>query len=203
LHVGAETDSPGVHRVRDFVEKPDAARALAYVAGGDHLWNAGIFVFRADVMLAAIETHMPALAEGLRALDAAALRGDETAELDRSYASLPSVSIDVGVMERVGGVTVVPVDCGWSDVGSWQAAWELGTRDERDNVLRVDPERAVIIDASGNMIVAPPGKTIAIIGVDDLVVVDTPDALLIVPRSRAQDVKKAVDALASRGAKEI
>ncbi len=203
LHIGAETETPGVHRVRDFVEKPDAARALAYVAGGDHLWNAGIFVFRADVMLAAIDTHLPALGEGLRALDAAAARGDESAELDRRYASLPSVSIDVGVMERVGGVTVVPVDCGWSDVGSWQAAWELGERDENDNVLRADPERAVMIDARGNMIVAPPGKTIAVIGVEDLVVVDTPDALLVVPRSRAQDVKKAVDALAARGAKEI
>lgn len=203
LHVGAETHAPGVFAVQAFVEKPDAARATAYVAGGQHLWNAGIFVFRADVMLAAIDEHLPALGEGLRALDAAAARGDEDAELSRRYASLPSVSIDVGVMERVGGVTVVPVDCGWSDVGSWQAAWELGARDQSDNVVRVAPERAVILDARGNIVVAPAGKTIAVIGVDDLVVVDTPDALLVVPRSRAQDVKKAVDALASRGAKEI
>lgn len=203
LHIGEETELPGVHRVKAFVEKPDAARALAYVAGGDHLWNAGIFVFRADVMLAAIEKHLPALSEGLKALDAAAARGDEMAEVDARYSSLPSVSIDVGVMEKVGGVTVVPVECGWSDVGSWQAAWELGDKDAADNVVRADPQRSVIIDARGNMIVAPSGKTIAVIGVDDLVVVDTPDALLVVPRSKAQDVKKAVDALTSRGAKQV
>ncbi len=203
LHVGEETETPGVHRVKAFVEKPDAARALAYVAGGDHLWNAGIFVFRADVMLAAIEKHLPELAAGLRALDAAAARGNEASEVEAKYPSLPSVSIDVGVMEKVGGVSVVPVDCGWSDVGSWQAAWELGDKDATDNVVRADPQRAVVIDARGNMIVAPPGKTVAIIGVDDLVVVDTPDAILVVPRSRAQDVKKAVDALVGRGAKEV
>lgn len=203
LHVGEETDLPGVHRVKSFVEKPDAARAIAYVAGGDHLWNAGIFVFRADVMLAAIAKHLPALAEGLSAIDAAAAQGNEKAEIEARYPTLPSVSIDVGVMEKVGGVTVVPVDCGWSDVGSWQAAWELGTKDASQNVVRVDPNRAVLIDANGNMVVAPNGKTVAIIGIDDLVVVDTPDALLIVPRSKAQDVKKAVDALSARGAKEV
>ena len=91
-------------------------------------------------------------------------------------------------------MAVVPVDCGWSDVGSWQASWELAERDEHDNAVRGD---AVLADASGNVVVAPPGKVVALIGVHDLVVVDTPDALLVVPRERAQDVKKAVDALAA------
>jgi mannose-1-phosphate guanylyltransferase len=95
----------------------------------------------------------------------------------------------------VSEVAVVPVSCGWSDVGSWQASWELGAKDERQNVVRGALADTVLVDASGNVVVSPSGKVVALVGVRDLVVVDTPDALLVVPRERAQDVKKAVDAL--------
>jgi mannose-1-phosphate guanylyltransferase len=203
LHVGDPTDLAGVFRVRAFVEKPDVERAKGYVAGGQHLWNAGIFVFRADVMLRAIERHLPAVAEATRAFDAAASAGGERDEVARRYPGLPSISLDYGVMEKVEAVSVVPADCGWNDVGSWQAAWELGTKDPHGNVLRGDATRSVVIDARGNMIVAPAGKTVAVLGVDDLVVVDTPDALLVVPRSRAQDVKRAVDELTARKLDEV
>jgi len=198
LHIGGSLDGApeGVHKVRAFVEKPDLARALTYVADEEHLWNAGIFVFRADVMRAAVARHLPAVAEAMADFDRAAARSpeDEARAVAERYPTLPSVSVDTGVMEKVGAVAVVPVDCGWSDVGSWQASWELAARDEHDNTVRGD---AVLADASGNVVVAPPGKVIALIGVHDLVVVDTPDALLVVPRERAQDVKKAVDALAA------
>lgn len=199
LHLGAPlAGAPeGVRAVRDFVEKPDAARAKAFVEDAEHLWNAGIFVFRADVMRAAVARHLPAVAEAMAAFDVAALRSpdDEAREVARLYPQLPSVSVDVGVMEKVEAVAVVPVDCGWSDVGSWQAAWELGDKDAAGNVVRADS--AVLCDAAGNVVVAPAGKVVALVGVRDLVVVDTPDALLVVPRDRAQDVKKAVDALAA------
>ncbi|MEZ4409800.1 MAG: mannose-1-phosphate guanylyltransferase [Polyangiales bacterium] len=201
LHVGEALDGApeGVRVVKAFVEKPDAARAEAFVEGGAHLWNAGIFVFRVDVMRDAVERFLPAVSAALERFDAAAAEGREDAVVRELYPTLPNVSVDVGVMEKVGPVAVVPVDCGWSDVGSWQAAWELGARDAMGNVSRAD---AVLPDARGNVVVAPAGKVVALIGVDDLVVVDTPDALLVVPRSRAQDVKKAVDALAAAGRDE-
>lgn len=203
LRVGEETDVPGVRRVEAFVEKPDAARAAQYIASGQYLWNAGIFVFRVDVMARAMAEHLPAVANAMRALDEAAREGREQQVANALYPSLPNISIDYGVMEKVSGVSVVPVDCGWSDVGSWQASWELGDKDPQGNVVRAESTRTVLLDARRNMIVAPPRKAVAIIGIEDLVVVDTPDALLVVPRARAQDVKKAVDELAARGETDV
>lgn len=197
LHIGESTGSvEGVRSVRAFVEKPDFARATEFVTGGQHLWNAGIFVFRADVMRAAVARFLPTIAGALEVFDGAAARGEETETVASLYPSLQSISIDNGVMEKVSEVAVVPVSCGWSDVGSWQASWELAAHDTDENAVRA--ERAVLIDARGNMVVAPEGKTVALVGVENLVVVDTADALLVVPRERAQDVKKAVDALAAK-----
>ncbi len=177
----------GVRSVRAFVEKPDAVRATKYVTDGHHLWNAGIFVFRADVMIEAVKKHLPAVADAL-------FRSDlDQAAVDERYPGLPNISLDYGVMEREHSVAVVPVDCGWSDVGSWQAAWELGAKDDAGNVLA--GVEGTVVDAAGNVVVAPTGKVIALVGVSDLVVVDTGDALLVMSRDRAQDVKKAVDAL--------
>ena len=204
LHVGgALAGAPdGVSRVKAFVEKPDATRAQTFLDGGEHLWNAGIFVFRADVMREAVARHMPEVSEAIGVFDAVASKGgDERREIEHRFPRLPAVSIDYGVMEKVAEVAVVPVDCGWSDVGSWQASWELGARDAAGNVVRADG--AVLCDAEGNMVVAPRGKVVALVGVRDLVVVDTPDALLVVPRERAQDVKKAVDALGPKGRGDV
>lgn len=202
LHVGGAVEGAprGVRVVRGFVEKPDLDRARSYLLGGEHLWNAGIFVFRADVMHAAVEAHLPAVARAMDELDRAAAQGDEASRVSALYPTMPNISVDYGVMEKVSEVAVVPVDCGWSDVGSWQASWELGAKDADENVVRAD---AVLCDATGNVVSAPSGKVIALIGVRDLVVVDTPDALLVVPRERAQEVKKAVDALAAAGRSEV
>lgn len=204
LRKGAAAKELGVFHVEAFVEKPDAARAEQYLASGQYLWNAGIFVFRADVMREALRAHQPAIAEALDRFDAAAREGElaEKSLIEATFPTLPSVSIDTGVMEKVAGVQVVPVSCGWSDVGGWQAAWELGDKDANSNVVRSDAERTVLVDASGNLVHATKGKTVALVGVHDLVVVETEGALLVMPRSRAQDVKKAVDELASRGARE-
>ncbi len=204
LHVGEPLgDVPGVCKVRAFVEKPDALRAGRFVAQGDHLWNAGIFVFRADVMRAAFTRHLPAVAEAIHTLDQAAREGREAETLKIVYPALQSVSVDVGVMEKVGEVAVIPVDCGWSDVGGWQATWELATRDGVGNALQSDRSLTVMHDAERNLVVAPKGKAVAIIGVSDLVVVDTPDGLLVIPRERAQEVKRAVDALAANGQDDV
>jgi mannose-1-phosphate guanylyltransferase len=116
--------------------------------------------------------------------------------VQETYAELPAVSIDHGIMEKVSAVSVVPGSFEWSDLGSWTSAWELAPQDEHANVL---PEGGLAFDASGNFVAAPDGKLVALVGVDHLVVVDSGDALLIVPRDRAQDVREVVDALRDRG----
>jgi len=200
LDGGAE--GADVLSVRRFVEKPDRKRAEQFVAGGRHLWNAGMFFFRAADMLAAIRAHLPELARGLDAIDRAAQKGSEEAEVERVFPTLPSISIDHGVMEHTDKLAVVPGDFGWNDVGSWQSAWELAQKDSEGNVA---PPHSVLIDAAGNHVVdlrASEGrekKVIALVGVQGLVVVETDDALLIVPRDRAQDVKAVVDKLKETG----
>ncbi|MDI3284990.1 mannose-1-phosphate guanylyltransferase [Polyangium sp. 15x6] len=185
-----------------FVEKPDAARAESFVAGGKHLWNAGMFFFRVCDMVEAIRAHMPALAEGLDAIDRAAEEGEEQAALERIFPTLPSISIDHGVMDHVDHFAVVPGDFGWSDVGSFQTAFDLAEKDAQQNAA---PPSALFVDARRNLVLdlrtgAEEGKrVIALVGVDDLVVVETDDALLVVPRARAQDVKEVVAALKARG----
>ncbi len=191
-----EAIGTGVHRARRFVEKPNRQRAEQFLASGSYLWNAGMFFFRADVILEAIDKHLPGLGAALARFDRAAAEGREGEEVEASYASLPSVSIDHGVMEKTGGVAVVPCSCGWSDLGSWTTAWELAPKDAEGNAL---PEGGIAIESSGCYATTSSGKIVALVGVRDLVVVDTEDAILVMPRSRAQQVKDVVAALKDRG----
>jgi mannose-1-phosphate guanylyltransferase len=195
-----EAMAPGVFEARRFVEKPNRARAEQFLASDRYLWNSGMFFFRADAVRAAIAKYLPGLGAALDRFDAAAARGEEAALVRAEYATLPSVSIDHGVMEKADRVAVVPGDFGWSDVGSWTTAWELAAKDASGNAAPAD---AILISASGNYVRAPAGKTVALLGVTDLVVVDTPDALLVVPRERAQEVRAIVEALAERGRDDL
>lgn len=189
----------GVHRARRFVEKPNRQRAEQFLASGRFLWNSGMFFFRADAILDAIRTHLPGLGEMLDRFDEAAARNEEQAAIEARYADLPSISIDHGVMEKAQQVLVVPGDFGWSDLGSWTTAWELSPKDEQGNAFRAD---AIGIDARGCYVEAPAGKVVALLGVRDLVVVDTEDALLVVPRDQAQEVRRIVEALKARNDEE-
>lgn len=179
--------------VSRFVEKPSREVAEGYVASGKYLWNAGIFVFRVRDMKAAIEKHMPDLAAGL---DAMLASGDVT----NAFPRLPSQSIDYGVMEKLSDLAVVPGDFGWSDLGSWMSAWELGNKDAHGNDAG---SHGLVIDGSGNIVrdLRTHGslRVIALVGVNDLAVVQTDDALLVLPKEKAQDVRKVVDALKARG----
>ena len=195
IEVGGELD-PGVFRARRFVEKPNRQRAEQFVASGRFLWNSGMFFFLASRILEAIDRHLPGLGERLRSYEEAAASGRETELVSETYASLPAVSIDHGIMEKVDSVSVVPGSFDWSDLGSWTSAWELSQQDDRGNVL---PGGGIGIDASGNYAWAPDGKLVALIGVEDLVIVDSGDALLVVPRERAQEVRDIVAALRERG----
>lgn len=195
-----EPIAEGVHRARRFVEKPNRQRAEQFLAAGNFLWNSGMFFFRADVIRDAVRRHLPGLGEAIDAFDEAAKGGDEAKVVAERYADLPAVSIDHGVMEKAERVAVVPGDFGWSDLGSWTTAWELAERDAADNAL---PPEAVAVETSGCYARAPEGKLVALVGVRDLVIVDTEDALLVVPRARAQDVRAVVDALEKRGDRRL
>jgi mannose-1-phosphate guanylyltransferase len=192
----------GVHRVARFVEKPDRARAEGYQKSGRYLWNSGMFFFRSGTMMSAIARHMKPLDEGVRRIETAALESpaSEVAITREVFDKLPSVSIDYGVMEKEETLNVVPGRFGWSDLGSWQSAWELASRDEDGNAI--DPG-CLVLDGRNNLVRTvhdqPSGRIVVAIGVDDLCVVDTDDAILVIPRARAQDVRLAVEALKARG----
>jgi len=187
--------APGVNRARRFVEKPDELRARQFLAAGRFLWNSGMFFFRADELLSSVRQHLPGLGDALKQFDEAARAGTEHELVQRTYSGLPDISIDHGVMEKAARVAVVPGDFGWSDVGSWTSAWELAPHDEQENALFGE---VVALDTRGSYVRASAGKVVAVLGLEDIVVVDTEDALLVMPRSRAQDVRAIVNELKSR-----
>jgi mannose-1-phosphate guanylyltransferase len=186
--------------VARFVEKPSRDRAEAFMAGGRHLWNAGMFFFQARVMREALAKYLPVLSTGLDQIDEAARNGNEARAIAEIFPTFPAISIDFGVMEKAQRIAVVSGDFGWNDVGSWESTWEMSERDAHGNAI---PAGSVAIDARNNLVrdlsTAPSGKRWALVGVSDLVVVETDDALLIIPRERAQDVRMVVDELAKRG----
>ncbi len=185
-----------VYRSKRFVEKPDRARAEEFLAAGRFLWNSGMFFFRASAVLSTIADHLPELSTQLKRYDEAAARGQEAELVKATYGQLPSISVDHGIMEKAVRVLVVPGSFGWSDLGSFTTAWELADKDAEGNAV---PAEAVLVDANGCYASSREGKVVAMIGVKDLVVVDTEDALLIVPRDQAQRVREVVAALKERG----
>jgi mannose-1-phosphate guanylyltransferase len=196
IHIGAESGESSEQpyfRVRRFVEKPDYQTALGYLSSGDYLWNSGVFIFTARAILQEIEACMPALHEGLAEIDRAIDTPDYDAAVERVYDSIQSVSIDYGVMEKTSKpIYVLKADFGWSDVGSWQALYELrrAEYDEQGNLSLGD---STIIDAKRNLIFSATGRKVALLGVEDLAIVDTPDALMVAKLDRSQDVKRFAD----------
>jgi mannose-1-phosphate guanylyltransferase len=188
-------DIPGGHRVRRFTEKPDRARAEEFLASGRYLWNAGIFVWRVEVIRAALRRHLPEAAEALR--DIVAHWGDH-AHFAAVYAALHEVSIDYGVLEKSDSVVVVDGDFGWDDIGSWGAVRRLRSADAEGNVL----EGRIVALSSARNYVAGGKRLVALLGVDDLVVVDTEDALLVCAADRVQEVKRILEELERRGWKD-
>ncbi|HEY4942170.1 MAG TPA: mannose-1-phosphate guanylyltransferase/mannose-6-phosphate isomerase [Rhizomicrobium sp.] len=180
----------GVDTVKRFAEKPDRATAEAYLASGDYFWNSGMFVFRADVLLAELTRHEPGLVETCRASLAAATRDLDFVRLDAAaFETARNISIDYALMERTDKAAVVPCDLGWSDVGAWSSLWSLQTRDGDGNVVQGD---VLIHDSQDSFVRSEKGLT-ALVGVKNLVVVVTDDAVLVADKHRAQDVKAIVD----------
>jgi mannose-1-phosphate guanylyltransferase len=188
------------HKVERFVEKPDVVTAARYLTDGGYLWNSGIFAFRADVILDEIRRAMPVLGEQLDAIDAAFGTPAYKKTLARVFPECPSISIDYGVMEKSKRIAVVPADFGWSDVGSFAALPDVKPTDRLGNVAEGD---AVVVDAHNTVVLAKGGRPVAVVGIDDVVVVDAGDAVLVCRRDRAQDVRQAVEELSRRGRDEV
>lgn len=186
--------------VAAFREKPDRATAEGYLADGGYYWNAGIFLFRADTVLAEMAAHCPEIRDcALQALRAARRDGAVIALDPQAFGGCPSDSFDYAVMEKTAAAAVMPADIGWSDVGSWAALWELSDKDADGNAAHGE---VTVID-SVNAYVRAEGVKTAVIGLDNVVVVATRDAVLVTSRARAQDVKAVVDALKAEGRDEL
>ena len=186
-------EGEGVREVLRFVEKPDAATAQAYLESGGYFWNSGMFLFRASRYLAELERLRPDMLAAVRQAFSAAARDGDFIRLDReAFAACPSDSIDYAVMENTAGARVLPVDIGWNDVGSWSALWEVSEQDGDGNAHHGD---VIAVDSRNSYAYAR--RLVALVGVDDLVVVETDDAVLVARKDRVQQVKEVVARLKS------
>jgi len=183
------------HPVEAFVEKPDRARAQRYLSDGNYLWNAGIFIWQVGVILEELRQHMPQVYEPLAALQDQVDTPQFWTAVRRIYPSLPSISIDYGVMERARRILVFPCSFAWDDLGSWPALARVFPTDAAGNLTR----GKVVLEDVGGSIVHSSGKLIAALGVQDLVIVETEDAILVCDRARAQELRRLVGRIAEEG----
>ncbi len=188
-------DSTGVFSVERFVEKPNEDKAKEYVASGEYVWNSGMFVWTVSHIVKAIERHLPVLARTMEETVHSLHTPEETAAVRNAYDGVDAISIDYGVMEKADNVLCIPMDVGWNDVGSWISLVDVWGSDNQENS---SSGQVVNVDTR-NCIVSSPHKLAALIGVENLIVVDTPDALLICRKDRAQDVKILHEALKKKG----
>ncbi len=184
------------YHVECFTEKPDASTAAMFLKEGVYSWNSGMFIWRAARILEEIHRWMPTLSTTLDSLTHAWGTSEYPATLGRLWPALPKEMIDYGVMEKADRVAVIPVDLDWSDIGAWPAVMALQPKDAAGNVLLGD---VVAIDSADTMVLAQGGRLIVTIGVQDLIVVDTADAVLITRREQAERVKEALDHLRAQG----
>jgi mannose-1-phosphate guanylyltransferase len=180
-------------RVKSFREKPDRRQAEAFVQSGNFFWNSGMFIWKASTILTEIERFLPDLYSGLMTIKASLEKPSEAKTVSRVYERLASISIDYGVMEKAKDVFMIPASFGWSDVGSWDTLWEISKKDKNGNAATGGSQ--AIFENTENVLVYSPNKLVALIGMKDVIVVETKDALLVCKKGQSQDVKKIVDAL--------
>ncbi len=196
IRKGAGIDGvAGAFMVERFIEKPDRERAAAMLAEGGYVWNSGMFLFAADAVLGELQRLEPALLGACQAaLAGATIEGGALAPAPDAFLAVKSISIDYAVMERTTRAAVVPVDPGWSDVGAWDAVWRIAAKDAAGNVTGGD---VLLHDVSGSY-VRSLGPTTAVIGLDNVVVVNTGEAVIVMPKDRAQEVRHIAEALRAR-----
>ena len=190
----------GAFLVARFVEKPNAAIAANYIASGRYLWNSGMFVFKASRFLEELDLHRPDMLAAVREASSRSAREDGTIRIDEeSFAAVSGDSIDYAVMEQTVDAVVVPLDAGWNDIGSWAALWDVADTDADDNFVIGD---VVAVDTSGSYIRST-GRLVTVVGLEDVVVVETPDAVLVSSREHAQHVRRIVEHLEAAERPEI
>jgi mannose-1-phosphate guanylyltransferase/mannose-6-phosphate isomerase len=193
-------DDLSVTQVKQFIEKPDAERAARLAQSGTWLWNAGIFIFTAKAILEELALLKPDLLDRCRAALAQSKCSGLSIRLDRdSFAAAEAISIDHAVMERSGRLAVVPLECEWTDIGSWASIWDIQSRDGRDNVVLGDVE---CVDTEGSYL-RTDDKLLVSLGLKDTVVVSTPDAVLVADKRRTQEIKAVVEVLRARDRREV
>ena len=196
----AESIGSTAYRVAKFVEKPDATTAQSYLDDGSYDWNSGMFLFKASRYLEELQQHAPDMLAAVRTAFATERSDLDFVRVDRdAFAKVPDNSIDYAVMEKTSRAAVIPVSCAWSDIGSWSALWLSGQRDQDGNLREGD---TLTVNTHNSLLRSHDRHIVATVGVDDLIVVSTPDATLVAHRDAAQDVKKVVDQLKASGRTE-
>jgi mannose-1-phosphate guanylyltransferase/mannose-6-phosphate isomerase len=199
IQQGEKLDGGGASRVARFAEKPDLRTAEAYLQSGEYFWNSGIFVLHAGTFLEELGRFEPEVLSAVAQSVQRASSDLEFLRLDKeSFARSPAISVDYAVLERTDKAAVIPLAARWSDVGSWKSLWEIGDKDEAGNVTRGD---ALLTDTTGTMVQSE-RSLVATLGVQDLIIVDTPDALLVADRQRSEEVGSIVAALRGAGRRE-
>jgi mannose-1-phosphate guanylyltransferase/mannose-6-phosphate isomerase len=178
---------------RGFTEKPDTQTAVRFIRSGDYSWNSGMFIWRADRAMREFERFQPEIYRAMRELQPAVDTPDYEAKLAEIWERVPAAQIDTAVMEKTDRIAVIPVDIGWSDVGSWDALFDVLDLDTDGNGFKGSAPNRLVIDTKNTLVYSD--KLTVTIGIEDLVIVDTQDVLMICSRDRTQDVKKAVDML--------
>lgn len=191
-----------VFKVDSFTEKPNVATARAFISTGKYFWNANMYVWSVENLKAAFATHMPNMYELTEHLDTLSAQDFHKA-LSKVYKEAESISIDYAISEKADNLTLIPGDFGWNDVGDWKVVYDLGTKDLAGNVIVGDKDvvHALAINSKNNLIHAN-GRLVAMVGIDDMIVVDTDEILMICPKNRSQDVKKLVERLKEEDKKE-
>jgi len=192
----SKENSNGAHKVEEFVEKPDLKTAQTYLEQGNYLWNSGMFMFKADVLIDELTTHSSDIVNSVNNAINNATQDLDFIRLDKqAFESSPSDSIDYALMEKSDNVIVVPLDAQWNDIGAWPALYDIGTKDSQGNVIKGD----VITQGTTNTYINADHHMVAAIGVDNLIIIDTPDATFIATQDKAQEVKSIVESLQASG----
>ena len=186
-------DGFACYKSRGFTEKPDTQTAISFIRSGEYSWNSGMFIWRTDRALSEFEQHLPKVYAGMTALQPFVDTPEYETKLAEIWEQIPKVQIDAGLMEKTERIAVIPVDIGWSDVGSWEALFDVLDLDTDGNGYKGSSPNRLVIDTKNTLVYSD--KLTVTIGVEDLVVVDTQDVLMICKKDRTQDVKKVVDML--------